>query len=104
MFKVGDKVKMTKRGLEYYANPNQAFRSNSVKQLVNKKQFESAVCELFAVRGIGEVVDTTFESPKIKWTLRLNGMYFYYTHYFDFADFKKASLLDRIIVRIKGML
>lgn len=55
MLKIGDKVKMTPRGFRFYSNVDIAFDMNSVAGLMRQENFTSAVCEQFAIHGVGTV-------------------------------------------------
>ena len=103
--KVGDKVKMTKRGFKYYANLDNAFDSHNVGGLLNHKHFTSAVCQQFAIRGIGTVLlfsDNGY--PEVRWENSDGIIKFHYTHYFDLRDVRKMTLLEKIIAKLRGAL
>ena len=53
MLKIGDKVKMTPRGFKFYSNVDIAFQMYSVGGLMESKHFTSAICEQFAIHGVG---------------------------------------------------
>jgi hypothetical protein len=55
MLKVGDKVKMTKEGFQFYANIEQSFRSHSVGMSMDLSHFTQSTCELFAIHGVGTI-------------------------------------------------
>lgn len=105
MLKIGDKVKMTPRGFKYYANLDNAFDSHSVDGLLSHKRFTSAVCEQFAIRGIGTVLyfsDLGF--PKIRWENSDGIIKSHYTHYFDLEDIRKLTLLERLVEKLRRLL
>lgn len=101
--KIGDKVKMTKRGFKFYSDIDIQFVMGSVGGKMNAGYFTMAVCEQFAIHGIGTVKKFNDEgNPYIKWEYRLDGIKYYYHHYFDLKDIKKLSLLDKLIFKIQG--
>lgn len=103
MLKVGDKVRMTKRGFKFYANLNISFDMGSVDGSMDSRHFTRAVCELFAIHGVGVIKDFNSEGePYVIWSCTLNGVYFKYSHYLNVGDVKKLSLIDRIIFKIQG--
>lgn len=105
MLKIGDKVKMTKRGFKFYANVDISFETNSVGGSMDEQRFTSAVCEQFAIHGVGTIKQFTDEgTPYIRWDFSINGMKYHYHHYFDKRDIKKLSFLDKIIFKLKGLL
>lgn len=103
MLKIGDKVRMTKRGFRFYSNLDYAFRTGSVGFHMSEENFISCVCELFAIHGVGVVkkIDE-YGVAYVKWTCRLDGVKYFYTHYYETKDLKKINLLDKIIFKIQG--
>lgn len=105
MLKIGDKVKMTKRGFKYYANLDKAFNSHSVAGSLHHERFVCAVCEQFAIRGIGTVLRfSSLGYPEIRWENSNSGVKYHYTHYFDKGDIKKLSLLDKLCFKLRKFL
>ena len=103
--KIGDKVKMTKRGFRFYSNVNIQFDMSNVGGKMNAEQFTMAVCELFAIHGVGTVKRfNDFDDPYIVFKHSLDGVKYKYTHYFDKKDIKKLSFIDKIIFAFKGLL
>jgi hypothetical protein len=94
--KIGDKVKMTKRGFKYHSNLDIAFDMFSVARIMTQKHFTSCVCELFAIHGIGTVKGfNDVGVPYIRWEHSIDGTHYYYTHYYDTKNVKKLNLLDK---------
>jgi hypothetical protein len=105
MLKIGDKVKMTPRGFRFYSNIDIAFDMNSVGRSMNSEHFTCAVCELFAIRGVGIIKRFNDEgAPYVRFENLLDGIGYFYTHYYDPKDIKKLSLLDKLIFKLKGIL
>jgi hypothetical protein len=101
--KIGDKVKMTKKGFKFYSNIDITFDTSSLAGIMEYKHFTQAVCELFAIHGVGTVVRFNDEGvPYIRWKYRLDGIKYHYQHYFQPEDVKKLSLLDKFIFKIQG--
>jgi hypothetical protein len=95
--KIGDKVKLSKEGHSFNSDLSEAFVGNCFGEGVNSENFKSAVCGLFAVHGVGVVKDfNDDEDPKIRWELHINGMFYYYTHFYGQEDLQRLSLLDRL--------
>ncbi len=105
-FKIGDKVKMTKRGFRFYSNPEIAFDMSCVGGSIRTEDaFISTVCGLFAIHGVGTVKRFNYsDDPYIVFKYSLDGVNYKYTHYFDKKDVKKLSFIDRIIFKLKGLL
>jgi hypothetical protein len=102
--KIGDKVKMTQRGFRYYSNIDNAFDSHCVGRSMDSKHFTSAVCELFAIHGVGTVESFgIFKQPYIRWDYSLDGIKYHYTHYFDLKDIRKLTSLERVAEKLKGV-
>lgn len=103
--RVGDKVKMTKRGFQFYANVDTIFEMHSFGEVLNSEHFTSAVCSLFAVHGVGTVQYLSeYGDPNIRWELSINGMRYYYSHYFDERDVQKLTLLDKLCFKLRKFL
>lgn len=101
--KIGDKVRMTKKGFKFYSNIDIQFEMNSVGLLMERKHFTTAACELFAIHGIGTVKRFNDEGlPYIRWEYRLDGIKYHYQHYFQLNDVNKLNLLDKLIFKIQG--
>lgn len=101
--KIGDKVRMTKKGFRFYSDIDIQFDMGSVALLMERKHFTMAVCEQFAIHGVGTVKRFNDEGcPYIKWEYRLDGIKYRYQHYFQLDDVKKLSLLDKLIFKIQG--
>lgn len=101
--KTGDKVKMTARGFKFYSDLEISHRMSSKGSKMDYESFENAVCELFAIHGIGVVKKfNSYGDPYIRWDFSIGGKYFHYAHYFEPKDIKKLSLLDKIIFKLKG--
>lgn len=101
--KIGDKVRMTKKGFKFYSDIDIQFDMSSVGSLMERRHFTMAACELFAIHGVGTVKRFNDEGlPYIKWEYRLDGIKYRYQHYFDLRDVKKLSLLDKLIFKIQG--
>jgi hypothetical protein len=102
-FELGDRVKMTKKGFKFYSNVDKQFNSHSVSNKMDSEHFTMCVCELFSVHGIGTVKHFNDEGdPYISWKYKLDGVYYYYEHFYDKKDVTKLSILDRIIFKIQG--
>lgn len=105
MLKVGDKVKMTPRGFKFYSNLDIQFFMVSIGGKVDEKHFTEAICEQFAIHGVGIVKKFNDEgSPYVRWENSLDGIKYYYTHYYDKRDVAKLTLLDKIKTFLKGFL
>lgn len=103
--KIGDKVKMTQRGFLFYSNVDTAFEMNNVAGLMNQERFTSAVCEQFAIHGVGTIKRFNADGyPFVRWDFSINGMKYHYQHLFDSKDIKKLNMLDRLIFYIKRKL
>lgn len=103
MLKIGDKVKMTKRGFNFYSNLNYAFSLNSICGSMSKKHFEESVCELLSIHGIGTVKKfNSSGDPYIEFKYRLDGVKYFSGHYYELKDVKKLSFIDRLIFKIQG--
>lgn len=101
--KIGDKVRMTKKGFKFYSNIDIQFDMGSVGSLMERRHFTMAACELFAIHGVGTIKKFNDEGlPYIKWEYRLDGIKYRYQHYFDLRDVKKLSILDKLIFKIQG--
>jgi hypothetical protein len=101
--KIGDKVRMTPRGFKYYSNLDIAFDSHSVARVMAKRHFTGSICELFAIHGIGTIQKFSSDGePYIRWEYSLDGIHYYYTHYYGLKDVKKMSFLDKLIFAIQG--
>ena len=101
--KIGDKVRMTKKGFKFYSDIDIQFDMGSVGRKMNAEHFTMAVCEQFAIHGVGTVKRFNDEGcPYIKWEYRLDGIKYRYQHYFQLDDVKKLSLLDKLIFKIQG--
>jgi hypothetical protein len=103
MLKIGDKVKMTPRGFRFYSNIDNAFDSHCVGGSMDSKRFTGAVCELLAIHGVGTVKQFSDEgTPYVRFENSLDGIGYFYTHYYDVKDVKKLSFLDNLIFKLKG--
>jgi hypothetical protein len=101
--KIGDKVRMTRKGFKFHSNLNISFEMHSVCLSMEHKHFTSAVCELFAIHGVGTIKGfNDYGDPYIRWDFRMDGIKYHYEHYFDSSDIKKLTLLDEIIFKLKG--
>lgn len=101
--KIGDKVKITKSGFKFYSNIDISFEINSVCLSMKRENFTSAVCQLFAIHGIGTVKKfNSSGDPYIRWEYRLDGIKYHYEDYYEVNNIKKLSLFDRIIFKIQG--
>jgi hypothetical protein len=95
--KIGDKVKMTPRGFKFYANLDTSFDMGSVAGSMNSQQFTQAICEQFAIHGVGVVKKFNTEGePYIRWEFSIDGMNYHYSHYFDKKDIRKLTLLEKL--------
>jgi len=103
--KIGDKVRMTKRGFKFYSNIDIAFDMSSFNGVMDEKEFTSTVCGLFAIHGVGTIKKfNSFGDPLIKFEYSLDGIRYKYSHYFDIKDIKKLNILEKIILKLKGSL
>ena len=101
--KIGDKVKMTKRGFKFYADVEKSFECHSVSGSMEEDNFTQSVCELFAIHGVGTIINYIPEcgTLKIRWNYRIDGLNIFFTHYYDSEDIKKLSLFDKIKFKIQ---
>ena len=105
MLKIGDKVKMTKRGFKFYGNVDIQFDMSSVRGKMDCRHFESALCKSKAIHGIGIVKRFNSEGdPCVRWENSLDGINYFYTHYFDKKDVAKLTLLDKIKFKLRSLL
>lgn len=103
--RVGDKVKMTKRGFQFYANVDIQFAMSSVGRKMDYKHFTQAICEQFAIHGVGVVKKFNSQGePYIRWEFSLNGMRYYYSHYFEEKNVQKLTLLDKLRLKLRKIL
>jgi len=103
--KIGDKVKMTKRGFKFYSDIDIAFTMHSVGGEMNRNNYTSAICEQFAIHGIGTVRKFNNENdPYIRWDFSIDGVKYHYTHYFDKKDVKKLTILDKLRIKLRKFL
>jgi hypothetical protein len=103
MLKIGDKVKMTPQGFKFYANLDIQFDMCSVGEKMDERHFTQAVCEQFAIHGVGVVKKFNKEqNPYIRWDFAIDGMKYHYTHYFQNKDVRKLTLLEKIMIFLKG--
>lgn len=103
--KIGDKVKMTPRGFKFYSDIDLAFEGHSIAGRMESEHFTKAVCELFAIHGIGTVKEFSDGGiPYIVFTHSLDGIKYKYSQYLDEKDVKKISFLDKIIFKIKKLI
>lgn len=98
--KKGTLVKMTKEGFAFHHNPDRVFDAYCLRDVITYKHYSESFCETLAIMGTGKVLfSKTVEGEtihKVKWELKHNGMYFYYTMWYDLKDIRKLSLLERI--------
>ena len=95
--KIGDKVKMTPRGFKFYSNLDIQFVMVSVGSKVDKKHFTEAICEQFAIHGIGIVKKFNSEGePYIRWDFSIDGLEYHYSSYFDKKDIRKLTFLEKL--------
>jgi hypothetical protein len=105
MLKIGDKVKMTPRGFRFYSNIDNAFDSHCVGGSMDSQHFTSAVCELFAIHGVGTIkLFNDVGTPYVRFENSLDGINYFYEHYYNPKDVKKLSLLDKLMFILKGVL
>jgi hypothetical protein len=103
--KIGDKVRMTPRGFKFYSNIDIAFDMGSFAGVMNEEQFNSAVCELFSIHGIGTVKGfNSCGEPFVKFKYSLDGIKYHYSSYFELKDVRKLNILEKIILKLKGSL
>jgi hypothetical protein len=90
--KIGDKVRMTRKGFKFHSNLNISFEMHSVCLSMEHKHFTSAVCELFAINGVGTVKKFNDEGePYVRWDFKLGGIKYHYSHYYELASVRKLS-------------
>jgi hypothetical protein len=103
--KIGDKVKMTKRGFKFYGNTLILFELNLVGGKMEYKHFESALCESKAIHGVGTIKRFNEEGePYVLWENNLDGINYFYTHYFEIKDIRKLNFIDRLKAKLKRLL
>ena len=103
--KIGDKVKMTKRGFKFYGNVSKQFTMFYVGGKMEYEHFESAMCESKAIHGIGTIKRFNTEGdPYVRWENSLDGIKYHYTHYFDKRDVAKLTLLDKLKFKLRSLL
>ena len=105
MLKIGDKVKMTKRGFKFYGNVNIAFDMMSVGGVMDSEHFTHAICSQFAIHGIGTVNKLNVNgTPLIRWDFSINGMKYHYSDYFEINDIRKLNFLDKLHLKLRKLL
>ena len=103
--KIGDKVKMTKRRFRFYSNLYNSFDRHSLYGNIDYDSYVQSVTELFAINGVGTVKKLNPEGdPLVRWKYSLNGVYYYHQFYYDKKDVRKLSFLERLILKIKGII
>jgi hypothetical protein len=103
--KIGDKVKMTKRGFKFYGNVNIQFTMNSIGGKMEYKHFESALCEAKAIHGVGTIKRfNDGGDPYVRFENSLDGIVYFYTHYFEIKDVRKLNFFDRLKAKLKSLL
>ena len=103
--KIGDRVKMTKKGFKFYGNTRIIFDVNQVGEKMEYKHFESALCEAKAIHGIGTVKRfNDLNEPYVLWENSLDGIRYFYTHYFELKDVRKLNFFDRLKAKLKSLL
>lgn len=101
--KIGDKVKMTPRGFKFYSNVDIQFDMSNVGGKMDYNHFTRAVCEQFAIHGVGTVKKFNESGePYIRWEYHLDGIRYHYEHYIETSDVKKLSFIDKFIFKIQG--
>ena len=105
-YKIGDKVKMSKYGLQFYSNVSHMIDSHRVPlaNSVKVESVESLVCELMSIHGVGTIIKLTEENALIRFRNSTNGVFFYYKGIYDYESFYKLSLFERIVLRFKELL
>jgi hypothetical protein len=103
--KIGDKVKMTKKGFRFYGNIEIVFDMNQIDETMSYEHFKSALCEAKAIHGIGTVKKfNSLGEPYVRWENSLDGIYYFYTHYFCTEDVRKLNFFDRLKAKLKSLL
>jgi hypothetical protein len=103
--KIGDKVIMSKEGFHFHHNPDIQFDMCALSGSVKKDVFISFHSEILSLLGIGTV--KRFNSsgePYIRWENKMNGMYFFYEHYFEHESIHKIGLFQRLRLKLKALL
>lgn len=103
--KIGDKVKMTKKGFKFYGNIEITFDMNQIDGKMIYEHFESALCESKAIHGIGTVKRfNDLNEPYVLWENSLDGIRYFCTHYFELKDVRKLNFFDRLKAKLKSLL
>jgi len=94
--KIGDKVKMTAEGFQYYHNLNERFDNFQLAGVIQKKYCTSMLCETLAVLGTGVVVAKNEDNYKVRWELKHAGMYFYAIHCYDPDHIRPLNFWEKL--------
>jgi hypothetical protein len=94
--KIGDKVKMTKQGFQYYHNLE--YRIDGFRRCgkLEERDVPELVCSMLSIMGVGEVIDKEEDCFKIRWKLSHSGVYFYSTHWYEIGDIRPLTLWEKI--------
>lgn len=94
--KKGDTVVINKKGFAYYGNPDHTFESFKIADGVKEREFTMAVCELFSILGTGKVIRVNENAACVRFENKILGMRFCFTHYYEFEDIEKLTIIKRI--------
>ena len=104
-FKIGDKVKMTKKGFKFYSNLDISYSMYSKGGILERDSYIQSITELFSIHGVGTVVRFNSEGELyIRWNYSLDGVFYFHHGYYETKDVKKLNFLDKLIFKLKGTL
>jgi len=104
MLKIGDKVKMTKRGFKFYSNLDITYRMYSAAGILERDSYIQSITQLFSIHGVGTVVKFNSEGdPYIRWSYSLDGVYYFHEAYYEGLDVRKLNKLEQFHLKIKGL-
>jgi len=103
-FKIGDKVKMTKRGFKFYSNLDISYSMYSKGGILKRDSYIKSITELFSIHGVGTVLKFNSEGdPYIRWEYSLDGIYYFYEAYYERLDIRKLNKLEQFHLKIKEL-
>ena len=99
--KIGDKVKMNKKGIIYY-NPDNMFDAHSVRQLLNACNYEQLLCEFMSVQNVGEVKELNEQAIRVRFQNSVNGRYFFFTMWYEPSHLSKLTFFQKLKYELFG--
>jgi len=102
---IGDKVKISKHGLQFYANINKMIdcHTTPLRKEIRSDNVEELICELMAIHGVGTVKKMNSDGDLyIRWDYRLDGMKYYSEGVYEVESVSKMSILDKLKFKLQG--